>query len=139
MLESASQGGFSIGGVLHWGGSPSGGVLHLGGGVLHLGGFSIRGGSPSRGGRGHSPSGGVSPSRGGMASQHALRQTPSPRGQTHTCKNITLATTSLRPVKITLEQQLRMQPSTELNNSYKLTQPSIDARTVVCEKYSRDV
>ena len=34
-----------------------------------------------------------------MASQHALRQTPSPPcGQTHTCKNITLATTSLRPV-----------------------------------------
>ena len=39
-------------------------------------------------------------SPGGLASQHALRQTPSPHcGQTHTCKNITLATTSLRPVK----------------------------------------
>ena len=54
-------GGFSI-----WGGSPSGGVLHLGGfsirggfsrRVLHPGGFSIQGGSPSRGG---SPSGGFS-------------------------------------------------------------------------------
>ena len=63
---SPSCGGFSIrgvsirggspsGGVLHpgvGGGSPSGGVLHPGGwGVLHQGGFSIRGGgSPSRGG-----------------------------------------------------------------------------------------
>ena len=35
---------------------------------------------------------------GGLASQHALRQTPPPCGQTHTCKNITLATTSLRLV-----------------------------------------
>ena len=66
-----------------------GGVLHLGGGgVLHPGGGS--------------PSGGVclGPGGGGMASQHALRQTPSPPpcGQTHTCKNITLATTSLLPV-----------------------------------------
>ena len=75
-------------------GSPSRGgwVLHPGGWVLHPGGggFSNQGGSSIQGG---------SPSGGGMASQHALRQTPPPCGQTHTCKNITLATTSLRPVK----------------------------------------
>ena len=55
------------------------------------------GGSPS--GRGGSPSRGVL-HPGGMASQHALRQTPSPPVDriTDTCKNITLATTSLRPV-----------------------------------------
>ena len=46
-------------------------------------------------------SGGGLPGPGAMASQHALIQTPSPPtcGQTHTCKNITLATTSLRLVK----------------------------------------
>ena len=91
---------------------PGGVVLHRGGprgvpwGVLHAGGSPSRGGSPSGGSpswggfsiRGGSPSQGGSPSGGGMASQHALRQTPSPRGQTDTCKNITLATTSLRPV-----------------------------------------
>ena len=45
--------------------------------------------------------------QGGMTSQHALRQTSSPpRGQTDTCKNITLATTSLRPVNICKYTQL---------------------------------
>ena len=47
---------------------------------------------------GGSPSGGGFSIGGGMASQHALRQTPPPCGQTHTCKNMALATTSLRPV-----------------------------------------
>ena len=44
---------------------------------------------------------GVPPSWGGVViSQHALRQTPPPVGRiTDTSKNITLATTSLRPVK----------------------------------------
>ena len=47
--------------------------------------------------------GGVS-APGGMVSQHAPRQTPLPVNRmTDRCKNITLATTSLRPVKITLE------------------------------------
>ena len=55
------------------------------------------GGLPGPGGRVSAWSGGL-PGLGGMASQHALRQTP-PHGQTHTCKNIILATTSLRPVK----------------------------------------
>ena len=56
-----------------------------------------------------------------MASQHALRQTPSPpRGQTHTCKNITLATTSLRPVNIedvnlTLQRLCARDPGTCTN------------------------
>ena len=125
---SIPGGWFSIpGGVfsIRWGGSPSGGVsirgaLHLGGlsirGVLHLGGlsipggvFSIRwggspsGGSPSRGGG--SPSGGVL-HPGGLSIPGGYgtpacteADTLPPCGQTHTCKNITLATTSLRPVK----------------------------------------
>ena len=56
------------------------------------------------------PGGRVLPSRGGVCfllggvppSQHALRQTPPPtvNRMTGTSKNITLATTSLRPVKI---------------------------------------
>ena len=70
-----------LGGIcLVWGGSAwsVGCLLGLGGCLLGPGGL---------------------PGRGGLASQHALRQTPSPPcGQTHTCKNITLATTSLRPV-----------------------------------------
>ena len=37
---------------------------------------------------------------GGMVSQHALRQTPPVNRMTNRCKNITLATTSLRPVMI---------------------------------------
>ena len=103
MLESASGGGLHPGGVSvlggspSQGGSPSRGVLHPGGGgVLHPG-----RGLPGPGGVLH-PGGGVClVPGGGMASQHALRQTPSPPcGQTHTCKNITLATTSLRPVII---------------------------------------
>ena len=88
MLESASRrGGLSIGGV-----SPSGG-FSIRGGFSIWGGVSIRGGFSIRGV--------VSIPGGGMASQHALRQTPSPPcGQTDTCKNITLATTSLQPVNI---------------------------------------
>ena len=39
-------------------------------------------------------------SGGGVASQHALRQNPPRDRITDACKNITLATTSLRPVKI---------------------------------------
>ena len=37
---------------------------------------------------------------GGWSSQHALRQTPPVNRMTNRCKNITLATTSLRPVKM---------------------------------------
>ena len=37
---------------------------------------------------------------GGVVSQHALRQTPPVNRITHSCKNITLATISLRPVKM---------------------------------------
>ena len=91
--------GFSIpGGFSIRGGSPSwGGVLHPGGRGSPSGGFSILGGFSIRGGA--SPIWGGVLHPGDMASQHALRQTPSPPcGQTDTCKNITLATTSLRPV-----------------------------------------
>ena len=74
-----------------WGRLPGpGGVSPWSGGVCLVPG----GGLPGPGGSLPGPGGG------GMASQHALRQTPPPCGQTHTCKNITLATTSLRPVKI---------------------------------------
>ena len=82
MLESASRGGSAWSGVSAW----SGGVSAWSGGVSAwsgMGVFLVRGGAWSRG---------------GLVSQHALRQTPSPCGQTDTCKNITLATTSLRPV-----------------------------------------
>ena len=72
-------------------------------GVCFPGGGGGGGGClPGLGGVGLPGQGGSAWSWGGLASQHALRQTPSPRGQTDTCKNITLATTSLRPVKIVL-------------------------------------
>ena len=50
--------------------------------------------------------GGVS-APGGVVSQHALRQTPPPvnRMNADRCKNITLATTSLRPVNIDVVDQ----------------------------------
>ena len=50
------------------------------------------------------PGGGGCMVPGVVVSQHALRQTPPPVNSvnriTHTSKNITLATTSLRPVKM---------------------------------------
>ena len=118
MLESASRG------VSAWSGGwclPGlGGVCLVGGGVSAwsrggrcLPGLGGRGGS-AWSGRGCLVWGGVclvwgvpglgvcvpGPG-GGLASQHALRQTHPPhRGQTDTCKNITLATTSLRLVTI---------------------------------------
>ena len=70
--------------------------------------FRLRG-SGQRGGGGVSAPGGVSglggllPGSGvwlGGVSQHALRQTPPVNRMTDRCKNITLATTSLRPVNI---------------------------------------
>ena len=78
-----------------------GGVLSLGGwGYLVPGVYLVRGVWSWRGCLvlGMSGPGGVS-GPWEMVSQHALRQTP-PCGQTHACKNITLATTSLRLVKI---------------------------------------
>ena len=77
---------------------PYAGVCFPGGGVcLVWGGFSIRGGSSIRGGFLHP--GGGSPSRGGYGIPACTEaDTLPPCGQTHTCKNITLATTSLRPV-----------------------------------------
>ena len=66
---SPSRGVLHLGGFSIWGGSPSGGVLHPGGFSIQEGGFSIQeggfsiqGGSPSggfsiRGGLGGSPSG----------------------------------------------------------------------------------
>ena len=53
--------------------------------------------------RGVSAPGGSAPGGGcllpgGLVSQHALRQTPPVNRMTNTCKNITLATTSLWPV-----------------------------------------
>ena len=108
MLESASRGGgsaWSRGGCLvpgrvsawSWGVCLVLGVCLVPGGVCLVPGGCLPG---PRGVFAWSREGLPGP-RGGMASQHALRQTPCPPppcGQTHTCKNITLATTSLRPV-----------------------------------------
>ena len=99
------------------GGSPWQGGLSLAGGLLGRGVSPWRGGLLGRGvspwqgvllGRGVSPWRGGSPWQGGGllgrgVSQHALRQTPPPVDRiTDTSKNITLATTSLRPVNITI-------------------------------------
>ena len=89
----------------------SGGVSGVQGGCLVWGGSGVRGGLVSgvsggvRGGREDvcSRGGGRSSVRGGGGvSQHALRQNPPPpvNRMTNRCKNITLATTSLRPVNI---------------------------------------
>ena len=64
-----------------------------------------RGGGFARGGcAGGCPRGGVCARGGsgpmGVVSQHALRQTSPINRMTDRCKNITLATTSLRPVKM---------------------------------------
>ena len=80
--------------LLLGGGSPwQGGLLGRGG--LLVGGVSLAGGSPWQGGL----LGGGLLGRG--VSQHAVRQTPPlVNRMTDRCKNITLATTSLRPVII---------------------------------------
>ena len=62
-----------------------------GAGCLLLGGVSVPGGSAP---------GGCLLRGVGVVSQHALRQTPLVNRMTDRCKNITLATTSLRPVII---------------------------------------
>ena len=81
--------GVFSGGVSGPGGSASGGS--------GLGGCLLQGGLL----RGGLLLGGSAP--GGVVSQHALKQTPFPspvNRMTDRCKNITLATTSLRPVKM---------------------------------------
>ena len=90
-----------LGGVSFFGVPPSGGGASLGC-ASFLGGLLL-GGVPSS--WGSVLGGGVSLPRGVSlaegVSQHALRQTtpPPPVNRiTHSCKNITLATTSLRPV-----------------------------------------
>ena len=83
--------------VCSWEVSALGGVCS-GGGVCSSGGVCSVGGVCSEG----SLLWGVS-APGGVVSQHALRRTPPPvKRMTDRCKNITLATTSLRPVKITM-------------------------------------
>ena len=113
-------GGLRPGGCLLLGGSPSRegasfrGVPPSRGVSLAEGGLLCRGSPWQRGvslaeggllGRGGSPWQRGSPWQGGLlgrgvvASQHALRQTPPlVNRMTDRCKNITLATTSLRPV-----------------------------------------
>ena len=102
MLESASGGGVCSGGVLR-----AQGGFSLPGGAFWSGGVSTLGGSGPREGvylpggaflvRGGC-SGGVW-SRGGSAPGGSpCPETPPVNRITHTCKNITLATTSLRPV-----------------------------------------
>ena len=91
-----------------WGGSgPGGGVVPGGGGLVPGGwwgsgpgrGVSGPGGVWSQGGV-WSRGGGWCVVPGRLVSQHALRQKPPPVNRmTNMCKNITLDTTSLRPVK----------------------------------------
>ena len=99
-------GGSDIGGLP----GPGGGVLPAGGVSAWSGGFSLAGGGGlpgpggvvsawSRGGlhvQGGSPCPGGSPSWGGSP----CPETPPVDRITDTCKNITLATISLRPVKM---------------------------------------
>ena len=85
MLESASQGGLPGLGGSAPGGLPGPGGSAWSGGVCLVQGVCLVWG--------------VAFSR-GVASHHALRQTPPVNRMTDRCKNITLATTSLRPVKI---------------------------------------
>ena len=88
---SLGGGGFSLPGGSAW--SREGFSLVPGGGGLSLpGGFSlVPGGSPCWGGL---------PGPGGVSawSRGCSPETPLVNRITHTCKNITLATTSLRPV-----------------------------------------
>ena len=80
---------------------PFAGVCFPGGGLPGLGGGAWSGGCLVRGVTAWSR--GMPAWSGGLVSQHALRQNPSPVNRmTDRCKNITLATTSLRPVNITL-------------------------------------
>ena len=75
---------------------PAAAVCFPGGGVVCL----VGGGLPGRGGVCLVPEGGGLPawSGGGSACLVPGGSALPPCGQTHTCKNITLATTSLRPV-----------------------------------------
>ena len=92
MLESASRGGaWSRGVCLVWRGVPG---LE---GVCLIQGCLVRGGVPGLGVCAWFGGGAWSGGSGIPACTEA--DTPPPCGQTHTCKNITLATTSLRPVK----------------------------------------
>ena len=78
---------------------PYAGVYVPGGGVSAPGGVCSRGGSAP-----------------GGVSQHALRQTPPVNRMTDRCKNITLATTSLRPV-MSDKDQWQIQRGGEVNGS----------------------
>ena len=107
MLQSSSWRGGLLGpgGVsLVPGGSPWswGGLLGPGGvSLVWGGGLFGPGGSPWSGGVLLGPGGGSPWSRGGLPGPGgALRRPPPVDRITDTCKNITLATTSLRPVKI---------------------------------------
>ena len=95
-------GGFFLprGGLPARGSSFLGGFSLAGGGGFSLLGVSLPGGLPARGVSllgGFSMAGGVLPSWGGGFS--LPRDTPPVNRITHMCKNITLATTSLRAVK----------------------------------------
>ena len=105
MLESASRGGglsgpgggsaWSGGALGAWGGLPGRGVclVQEGGSAWSRGACLVWGGLPGLGG-------GVSAWSWGGSGIPACTEadTLHPCGQTDTCKNITLATTSLRPV-----------------------------------------
>ena len=110
--------GVCSGGCLHWGVSALGGVWSWeGGGCVYSRGVSALGGLLwegvcSRGLFGPGERGLLQ--GGGLISQHALRQTPPPRGQTPACKNITFAT-SLRTV-IIMKQKIEITGYIRLNS-----------------------
>ena len=82
------SGGSAPGGLI-WGVSDQGGVCSGGSasGGSALGGFALGG---------------------GLVYQHALRQTPPVNRMTNRCKNITLATNSLRPVTTKLTPSIEV-------------------------------
>ena len=93
------RGGSPCQGGLRWGvlparGSLPGGGFSLPGGSPWWGAFPCQGGLP--GGGGFLPAGGFS-----------LLETPPVNRMTNRCKNITLATTSLRPVIIVLNRDVK--------------------------------
>ena len=104
VLLAQGEGVSLLGGVLPAGGYPCQGGL-LARGVSLPGGFSLLGGLLAKGGLlagGGLPAGGGSPCLGGLPARGvSLPETPPPSVDriTDTSKNITLATTSLRPVK----------------------------------------
>ena len=114
MPESASGGGLLQGACLLLGGC----LLR---GVSATGGVSAPGGCLLWGVCSQGVSVPIGSAPGGVVSQHALRQTPPPVNRmTNRCKNITLATTSLRPVTKSRDVYLSFVITRDLCQEYKI-------------------